>query len=104
MATRVLDRDSEENPTRLVKANRKRANCSGGPNLRPKAETGTARSMRPTTPIVPATKEPTADTVSAAPARPRRAIWCPSRAVMTEADSPGTFTRTEEIVPPYIDP
>jgi hypothetical protein len=36
---------------------------------------GTANRVRPTTPMVPAMKEASADMASAAPARPFFAIW-----------------------------
>ena len=39
--------------------------------------------------------------VSAAPARPRRAIWWPSMQVTTDEVSPGRFTRIAEVEPPY---
>jgi hypothetical protein len=52
----------------------------------------------------PAMKEPTAATLRAAPARPCRASWCPSTAVMTLAASPGTLMSTEVSVPPYMPP
>ena len=53
---------------------------------------------------VPPMNEPKADMPRAAPARPCRAIWYPSTAVMTEADSPGTLMRIEVVEPPYIAP
>jgi len=65
---------------------------------------GGATSIRPITEMVPAMKEPKAATPKAAPARPCRAIWYPSRHVMTEAASPGMFTRMEVVEPPYIAP
>ena len=55
-------------------------------------------------PIVPATNEPIAAVASAARARPRRAIWKPSIAVATDADSPGVLSRIEVVEPPYIPP
>ncbi len=54
--------------------------------------------------IEPATNEPTAETASAAPARPRFAIWYPSRTVTTEAASPGIFSRIDVVEPPYMAP
>ena len=41
---------------------------------------------------------------SAGPARPLRAIFAPSSAVMIEPDSPGVFSRMEVVEPPYIAP
>jgi len=60
--------------------------------------------MSRTTERVPAMKEPMAAIPRAGPALPFRAIWYPSRQVTTEAASPGMFTRTEVVDPPYIDP
>ncbi|CAB4536714.1 unannotated protein [freshwater metagenome] len=54
--------------------------------------------------IEPAINEPIAAVASAAPARPRRAILFPSRAVITDPDSPGVFKRIEVVDPPYIAP
>ena len=54
--------------------------------------------------IVPATKEPIAAVARAAPARPARAILLPSRAVITDPDSPGVLRRIEVVDPPYIAP
>jgi len=47
---------------------------SAGPNFSATEENGTASKVSATTLIVPATKEPTAATASAAPARPLRAM------------------------------
>ena len=55
-------------------------------------------------PSVPATKLPMAAVASAAPARPRRAIWWPSIAVTMVALSPGVLSRIEVVEPPYIPP
>ena len=41
---------------------------------------------------------------SASPARPWRAIWCPSRQVTTDEVSPGTLTRMAVVEPPYWAP
>ena len=46
-------------------------------------------------PIVPAMKEPIAAVASACAARPRLAILLPSMAVITDADSPGVFSRID---------
>ena len=48
--------------------------------------------------------DPMAAMARAGPARPCIAILLPSRQVMTEADSPGMFTRIEVVEPPYMDP
>ena len=65
---------------------------------------GGATSMIPTAPMVPAMNEPNAAIPSAAPALPFFAIWCPSRQVITEAASPGIFTRMDVVEPPYMAP
>ena len=51
------------------------AKYSGGPNWMATSASQPAASMIPTTPTVPATNDPTAAMVSAAPARPFRVIW-----------------------------
>ena len=81
-----------------------RLKYSGGPNARASLARGGATSISPITEMVPAMKEPKAAIPRAAPARPCRAIWYPSRQVMTEAASPGMFTRMEVVEPPYIAP
>ena len=48
--------------------------------------------------------EPIAAMPSAAPARPCRAIWCPSMQVTTDAASPGMLSRIDVVDPPYIAP
>ena len=57
-----------------------------------------------TVPSVPATNEPSAAVASAAPPRPRFAIWNPSMAVTIDADSPGVLRRIDVVDPPYIPP
>ncbi len=47
---------------------------SAGPNFTANADSGGATKVRPTTPAVPATKDPMAAMPSAAPARPCFAI------------------------------
>ena len=54
--------------------------------------------------IVPATNEPMAAVARAGPARPLRAILLPSRAVITEPDSPGVLSKIDVVDPPYIAP
>jgi hypothetical protein len=54
--------------------------------------------------IVPATNEPIAAVARAWAARPERAILLPSRAVTTEALSPGVFSRIDVVDPPYMPP
>jgi len=54
--------------------------------------------------MVPAMKEPIAAVARACAARPALAILLPSRAVMTEDDSPGVLRRIEVVDPPYMPP
>ena len=63
-----------------------------------------AKNVMMTTPSVPAMNDPSAAIPSAAPARPCRAILCPSRHVTTDAASPGMFSRMDVVEPPYIAP
>ena len=55
-------------------------------------------------PIVPAMNEPIAAVARAWAARPFLAILLPSIAVITDADSPGVFSRIEVVEPPYMPP
>ena len=48
---------------------------SAGPNLNASSTIGPASAARINVPTVPAKNEPSAAVASAAPARPRRAIW-----------------------------
>jgi hypothetical protein len=80
------------------------AKYSGGPNRSATRTSAGAARVRSTVAIVPATKEPTAAVVKAAPARPPCAILNPSSVVTADAASPGVFTRMEVVEPPYIAP
>ncbi|MFT3960359.1 MAG: hypothetical protein QM701_02765 [Propionivibrio sp.] len=51
------------------------AQYSGAPNSKASAVSGGAKAATTSVPKVPAKNEPRADTASAAPARPLRAIW-----------------------------
>jgi len=53
---------------------------------------------------VPAMNEPIAAVASATPARPFRAMRCPSMAVTMLALSPGVLSRMEAVEPPYMPP
>jgi hypothetical protein len=53
---------------------------------------------------VPAMNEAKAAMPRAAPARPARAIWWPSRHVTTDAASPGMLARIDVVEPPYMAP
>ena len=77
---------------------------SGALNFSANAASGGVMNTTAVTAATPARNEPIAEMLSAAPARPFRAIWCPSTAVMTLAASPGTLTSTEVSVPPYMPP
>jgi hypothetical protein len=77
---------------------------SGGPKRSAHAASVGASSISPTTPSVPATKEPIAAIASAGPARPFCVIAYPSTQVMTDAASPGMLIRIEVVEPPYIAP
>ena len=63
-----------------------------------------ALTVSASVPSVPATKLPMAAVASAAPARPRLAIWWPSSAVTIVALSPGVLSRIDVVEPPYIPP
>jgi hypothetical protein len=96
-----------DRPARLLTSDRPTsisAKNSGGPNFNASLVSGTASSTRPSVATMPPTNEPSAATVSAGPARPWRAIAYPSMQVIAEAASPGTLTRTDVSVPPYMAP
>ena len=65
---------------------------------------GGAKKATSRVPIVPAMNEPIAAVARACAARPRLAILLPSMAVITEADSPGVFSRIDVVDPPYMPP
>jgi hypothetical protein len=77
---------------------------SGGPKPTASFVSSGEKKVIATRLSVPATNDPIAAIPSAAPARPLRAIWCPSMQVTTEAASPGMLTRIEVVEPPYIAP
>ena len=62
------------------------------------------KKVNATREIVPAINEPIAAIPSADPARPCLAIACPSKAVTTDAASPGILTKMEVVDPPYMAP
>ncbi len=80
------------------------AKNSGGPKRRAISARKRATTINPRMLMVPAMKDPTAETVKAAPARPFWAILYPSIQVTTEAASPGMLRRMEVVEPPYIAP
>ena len=75
-ATITNARDSEESVSRerVINPSKHSAKYSGGPNVKATLDSRGPTKAMPTTPMVPATKEPIAATNSAGPARPRRAI------------------------------
>ena len=77
---------------------------SAGPNSRARLVNGAPSAATSTVATQPAKNEPMAAIESAAPARPCRAIWWPSRQVITDVASPGMFTSTEVVEPPYWAP
>ena len=65
---------------------------------------GLATRANSTVVITPATNDPMAAVARAPWPVPRLAIWWPSIAVATEADSPGVLSRMEVVDPPYMAP
>jgi len=77
---------------------------SAGPNRRATRASGGAATASTTVATVPAKKEPSAAAARAGPARPLRAISCPSMAVTAADDSPGRLIRMAVVEPPYWAP
>jgi hypothetical protein len=100
----VLKRDPLPRDPSKIKAMRRIENISGGPNFVAKLANEGVKNMSPTTLNVPPIQDPHALINNAAPPRPLRVIWYPSRQVTTEADSPGIFIRMEVVEPPYMAP
>ncbi len=67
------------------------------------ATSGASRTS-PSTPTTPPTKCPIAAVASACAPRPALAIGLPSTAAITDADSPGVFSRIDVVEPPNIAP
>ena len=80
------------------------AKYSGAWNCSPICASGGEATAMNSVATVPAKKEPSAATASAAPARPWRAIWYPSSVVTTDEVSPGSFTRIAVVELPYCAP
>ena len=80
------------------------ARYDGAPSVTANRETAGANAASSTVPMAPATNDPMAAVASAWAARPALAILLPSRAVITDDDSPGVFSRIEVVEPPYIPP
>jgi hypothetical protein len=87
-----------------MKASSITAKYSGAPSEMANRVTYGAVKASSAVPMAPATKEPMAAVASACAARPDLAIWLPSRAVTTDADSPGVFSRIDVVDPPYMPP
>src|SRR5450432_587005 len=81
-----------------------REKYSAGPNSSATEVSGAPSAATSTVDTQPAKNEPIAAMESAGPARPWRAIWCPSSAVTTEDDSPGMLMRIDVVEPPYWAP
>jgi hypothetical protein len=77
---------------------------SAGPNKSARLVSGAPSAATSTVATQPAKNDPIAAIASAAPARPCRAIWWPSRQVMTDVASPGMLTSTDVVEPPYWAP
>ena len=96
--------DAPSSEATAANASTASAKYSTGPNASAHCTTRGANSDSSTVAMVPATNEPIAAVASAGPARPRRAIWLPSRAVTRVADSPGVLSRMDVVEPPNIAP
>jgi hypothetical protein len=77
---------------------------SAEPKVRATAARGGAKRTTIVVATVPAKKDPMAAAASAGPARPLRAISCPSMAVTAADDSPGRLMRIAVVDPPYCAP
>jgi hypothetical protein len=104
MTPRPLSSEPRTNTTLLTSPNSSRAKFSRGPKVSATADKGAASKATTAVPTVPATKEPSAATASATPARPWRAMAWPSTAVITDEASPGTLSRMDVVEPPYWAP
>ena len=88
----------------VTKASTISAKYSRGPKISASFTTCGARKASISVAKSPATKDPMAAVASAGPPRPARAILLPSSAVMTDALSPGVFSKMDVVDPPYIPP
>jgi len=101
---RDLSRDPPVTLLRTMKPQTISEKYSGGPKASAACARGGAKKTMPKIARVPATNEPMAHMARAGPAFPLWAIWYPSMQVITDAVSPGTFSRMEVVEPPYIAP
>src|SRR5687768_15036995 len=104
MAAMVFAGGSLLMPTNEQNARKYTANFSAGPNCSAKRATSGATSVI----MITANSAPTNDdvnaAVSASPARPSRAIGCPSNVVATDHGSPGILNRMDVMAPPNSAP
>ena len=103
MAT-ALSTEPWASTTAAIRPSSSSEKYSGAPNDWPTLASGGANRTMTMVAIVPAKNDASAATASAAPARPRRAIWWPSMQVTTEEVSPGRLTRIAVVEPPYCAP
>ena len=80
------------------------AKYSADPNCNAALARGGANRASTTVATVPAKNDPSAAVASAGPARPWRAIWCPSSVVTADDVSPGRLSRIAVVEPPYWAP
>lgn len=80
------------------------ARYDGAPRVTANREIAGANAASRAVPMAPAMNYPIAAVASAWAARPALAILLPSRAVITEDDSPGVFSRIDVVEPPYMPP
>ena len=80
------------------------AKYDGAPILTAWSASAGVKNATSSVPMVPAMNDPMAAVASAWAPRPRLAILLPSRAVITEDDSPGVFSRMDVVDPPYMPP
>ena len=99
-----LSGDSPSTADTATNARTVSAKYSAGPKRRAASTMIGAETVSATVASVPATNDPIAAVASAAPPRPARAIRWPSTAVITDALSPGVFSRIAVVDPPYIPP
>ena len=99
-----LRRDPDEIMVTMTRPKRTREARSTGPKAKASVAANGPTNAMPRVDRIPAANDAKADIPKAAPARPARAIACPSMQVMMLAASPGTRIRMDVIEPPYIAP
>src|SRR5690625_1724914 len=88
----------------IIKAKNISEKYSGGENIKAIFDKNGVKYINPIKPMKPPTKEAIALKINAYPAFPCLVIGYPSKVVATAEDSPGTFIKIEDILPPYILP